>query len=505
LRRRAHVQRALTALLTFSALTSPSTAAALPTEELLDELQYRAFLYFWDEANPSNGIVKDRSASWSPGKMAATGFGMTAILIGIDHGWISREQGRARILTALETLWYGPQGPEPSGNIGYKGFFYHFVDLETAVRTWDCELSPIDTALLFAGILDVREYFSTSDALDVEVRTLSELIVNRADWTFFYNGHGIPLGWTPESGFHPITWLGYNEGMIMYLLAIGSPTYPIPPSSWFTWTAGYEWAMHYGQSFVIFPPLFGHQYTHCWFDFRGIQDVYMRNRGITYFENSRRATLAARAYCMENPLGWMGYGENIWGLTASDDPDVGYIAHGAPPSQNDNGTITPTAAASSIAFAPEIVIPALHQMYDSYGAQLWSKYGFKDAFNPTQNWFASDTIGIDQGPIVIMIENYRTGEVWNRFMQSSYAQQALARTGFEPATPVGTPPRWEGLRSYRRLPRIPSATSPRFRIECLRIRTCASPFTTSPGAWCKSSSTAFSRPGPIGRPFVRTG
>ena len=209
-------------LLTVGVTVCATGAEALTTEELLDELQERAFLYFWNEANPSNGLIKDRNTSWSPGKMAAIGFGLSAICIGIDHGWVTREVGRDRILTSLQTLWTGPQGPEANGNIGYKGFFYHFVDMNTAVRTWDSELSPIDTALLFAGIIDARQYFSTSDSLDVELRCLADSITHRADWSFFYNGLGIPIAWTPETGFdgYP-TWLGYNEAMIMYILAIG--------------------------------------------------------------------------------------------------------------------------------------------------------------------------------------------------------------------------------------------------------------------------------------------
>jgi hypothetical protein len=267
------------------------------------------------------------------------------------------------------------------------------------------------------------------------VRALADSLTGRADWNYFYNGIGIDLGWFPGSGGFG-TWIGYNEAMILYILAIGSPTHPAPDYSWFSWTSGYDWLNQYGYDYVNFPPLFGHQYSHCWVDFRFIQDLYMQGKGITYFENSRRATLAARAYCIDNPLGWVGYGETIWGLTASDDPD-GYVAHGAPPAQNDNGTITPTAAASSIAFAPEVVIPALHAMLDTYGPSLWSTYGFKDAMNPTQNWFATDYLGIDQGPIIIMIENYRNQSVWNRFMQNPDIQTGLSRIGFSAATGVG--------------------------------------------------------------------
>jgi hypothetical protein len=203
----------------------------------------------------------------------------------------------------------------------------------------------------------------------------------------------------------------------------------VPTFTWGYWTSGYNWSTQYGYTYVIFPPLFGHQYSHCWVDFRIIQDEYMRIRGITYHENSRRATLAAREYCIANPLGWAGYGPDLWGLTASDDPD-GYLAHGAPPGQNDNGTITPTAAASSIVFAPEVVTPALHNMYDVYGSMLWGRYGFKDAFNLSRFWWGTDWIGIDQGPIVIMIENHLTGAVWRRNKGNEDLMRGLSRAGF---------------------------------------------------------------------------
>jgi hypothetical protein len=218
--------------------------------------------------------------------------------------------------------------------------------------------------------------------------------------------------------------------MILYVLALGSPTFPIPASAWSAWTSGYRWETHYGMSFVPFPPLFGHQYTEVWVDLRGIQDAYMRSRGIDYFENSRRATLANRAYCMANPMGWEGYGPNVWGLTASDTP-TGYKARGAPPAQNDDGTIAPTAPGGSIAFTPDESIAALRHMYDEYRTRIWGPYGFRDAFNLEADWFDTDYIGIDQGPILLMIENYRTEGVWNRFMQNEDVLGGLERAGFQ--------------------------------------------------------------------------
>ncbi|MBN2172112.1 MAG: T9SS type A sorting domain-containing protein [Candidatus Krumholzibacteriota bacterium] len=424
---------ALVSLLLMAAVAP--AAQAITTAALLDSVQHRAFDYFWNEANPANGLVKDRSTSGSPASIAAVGFGLSAICIGIDHGWITRDQGRERVLTTLTTFWNGPQGSEAAGTMGYKGFFYHFLDMSTGTRVWNCELSSIDTALLIAGVLDASQYFTGGDAEETEIRILADSLFQRVDWEFMRNwGVGIRMGWKPESGFAEFgTWVGYNEAMILYILALGSPTHPVPASTWFTWTSGYQWSTQYGQEYVIFPPLFGHQYSHCWIDYRNRQDIYMASKGITYFENSRRATLAAQAYCVDNPLGHVGYSELVWGLTASDDP-WGYGAHGAPPAQNDNGTITPTAAASSIAFAPEIVIPTLHHLYDSYPSELWGPYGFKDAFNLDQGWWATDYIGIDQGPIVIMIENYHNESVWWRFMQSPYVQDGLATATFLPIT-----------------------------------------------------------------------
>jgi hypothetical protein len=219
--------------------------------------------------------------------------------------------------------------------------------------------------------------------------------------------------------------------MILYLLALGSPTFPISPDAWTAWTSSYTWQTHYGQAFVIFPPLFGHQYSHVWIDFRNIQDIYMRDKGLDYFENSRRATLANRAYAIANPLGWADYGEDVWGLTASDIPS-NYKARGAPPPESDDGTITPTAVGGSFAFTPRESMAALRHIYAAYRTQIWGPYGFKDAFNPSMKWFATDYLAIDQGPMVLMIENFRSGRIWRVFMQHTAIQNGLAKAGFVP-------------------------------------------------------------------------
>ncbi len=418
-------------------LLAASGARALTTDELLEETQRRTFNFFWNEANSTNGLIKDRSTTGSPASIAAVGFGLSAICIGIDHGWVSRTDGRARVLTTLNTFWTKPQGSGAAGIIGYKGLYYHFLDMNTGFRTWDCELSTIDTALLLAGVIDSKQYFDTSDPLDIQVRQLADSIYYRCDWDWARNGNTrIMMGWKPGTQFSGFgQWVGYNEAMILYLLALGSPTHPVPATAWSGWTTGYNWQTYYGQSYVVFPPLFGHQYSHCWVDFRFNRDPYMVTHNSTYFENSRRATYAQRSYCIANPSNRIGYGENLWGLTASDDP-FGYSAHGAPPAQNDNGTITPTAAISSIAFAPEISIPCMEYMYNTFSSSLFGPYGFRDAFSLTNGWWDADYLGIDQGPIIVMIENYRNQNIWDRFMQNADVQRGLQRAGFVPATDV---------------------------------------------------------------------
>ncbi len=402
----------------------------------LDLVQRASFDFFWQEANPGNGLIKDRSASGAPCSIASVGFGLSSICVAIDRGWISREAGRNRVLTTLKTFWEKPQGRDPQGYIGYKGFFYHFLDMSTALRTWNSELSSIDTALLLAGILDAKQYFSNPDPSENQLRALADSIYYRVDWQFMRNFQpNVTLGWFPETGFINAWWRGYNEAMIMCILGLGSPTHPLPSSIWNAWTIGYSWQTHYGFSYVNFPPLFGHQYSHCWIDFRNIQDDYMRQRGIDYFENSRRATLAARQYCIVNPLRRVGYGPNVWGITASDGPN-GYAARGAPPAENDDGTIAPTAAGGSMPFTPVESLAALRYMYDTYRNQIWTKYGFRDAFNLTRNWWGPDVIGIDEGPIVMMIENYRTQSIWKRFMQNPDIQRGLKAAGFTTITNV---------------------------------------------------------------------
>ena len=432
----------LLALASALVLTSAPAHAQTPDAAILDSLQYTAFRYFWVEANAANGLVKDRSTANSPASIAATGFGLSAMCIGADHGWITRQQARDRVLTTLNTFVNGPEGTASTGIIGNKGLFYHFLDMGTATRAWSSELSTIDTALLFAGILDVRQYFDGVDVNETLIRTFADSIVHRADWNFARNLHPyILMGWKPntEGGFGSYGgWIGYNEGLLLYVIASGSPTHGVPnPAAWNAWTSGYSWQTWYGYDFLVCPPLFTHQYPACWVDFRDKRDAYMLGKNSDYFQNSVRASLAQVQYCSQNPNHMLGYSDSLWGLTASDDPS-GYVAHGAPPAQSDDDTITPTAAISSLPFTPAESMRCIRNLWNNYRTYarpasnpLWGVYGFKDAFNLGFQWVGTDYLGIDQGPILLMIENARTGKVWQRMMANADIQRGLASAGFQ--------------------------------------------------------------------------
>jgi hypothetical protein len=405
--------------------------AFVTDEALLDLLQASAFDYFWREVNPRNGLIRDRNTTNAPCSIAAVGFGLSAITIGIDRGWISRAEGGERVRTTLRTFSEGAQGESPEGTMGHRGWYYHFIDMRTGHRFWKCELSTIDTALLLAGAVDARHYFVGSDPLESEVRDLANRLVERVDWRWMLGDRDtLPMGWNPGDGFLKSRWVGYNEAMLLYLLGMGAARDPLPSSCWAGWTAGYQWQRAHGFDFVRFEPLFGHQYSHAWIDFREISDDWMRGRGLDYFENSRRATLAQQAYAVANPGGFKGYGATVWGFTACDGPR-GYGARGAPPAFNDDGTIAPTAVGGALPFAPEASVAALRTFHERFGSRLWTAYGFRDAFNLHQDWWGPDVLGIDQGVVLLMIENYRTGRGWRRFMQAPEVQRGLAAAGFK--------------------------------------------------------------------------
>jgi hypothetical protein len=440
---------------------APTPVDPRRAEAFLDTLEQRTFQWFWDTTDPRTGLTPDRWPARTFSSVAAIGFALTAYPIGVERSYVSRQAAAERTLSTLRFLWQLPQGEAATGVSGYRGFFYHFLDYERGHRFETVELSTIDTSLLLGGVLFCQSYFTGSTADEVSIRAHADSLYRRVDWAWARNRPpAVSMGWKPGEGFLQSDWHGYNEAMILYVLALGSPTFSVEPAAWDEWTKSYRWAEFYGQRHVNFDPLFGHQYSHVWIDFRGIRDGYMRGKGIDYFENSRRATLSQRAYALTNPQRWVGYGTNEWGLTASDGPADGratvdgvdrefhtYWARGVAAGEiHDDGTIAPTAVGGSVPFAPEITIPALIAMREKYGDRLFTKYGFLDAFNatfpktgltpqtgtvaPGTAWFDSDYLGIDQGPIIAMIENHRTGLIWRVMRTNPYIKTGLKRAGF---------------------------------------------------------------------------
>jgi hypothetical protein len=332
---------------------------------------------------------------------------------------------------------------------GYKGFYYHFLRMDTGLREWRCELSSVDTGLLMMGILFARNYYDRDNETENQIRSQGSLMLGNIEWDFMMMpdsgnyARQISMGWHPESGLHKMGWSGYNEALFLYILAAGTGL-ENAKESYRSWLSSYKWQTPYeGLSHVAFPPLFGHQFSHCFIDFRGLADEYMRDKGIDYFENSRRATRVQRQYAIDNPHGWVGYDSLCWGVTASDGPGdkynfgerefLGYAGRGTSgPEYNyfDDGTIAPYGPLSSLPFAPEIVIPTIRSINEKMGDKIWGRYGYYDSFNLTAGWVNDDFIGIDQGPMLIMIENFRTGLVWNYVMNDPVIQKGLQTLGF---------------------------------------------------------------------------
>jgi hypothetical protein len=444
------------------AVAGPPQAKSTTAPALVDDLEQRTFRFFWDSANPVNGLVPDHYPGESFSSIAAVGFGLTAYGVGVERGYITRQQAIDRTLATLRFFDRAPQGDSEDDDTGYQGFFYHFLDMHSGKRfaRWT-ELSTVDTSLLLGGVLFAQSYYDRDTPPEHEIRDLADRIYRRVDWNWAQTRTPlISMGWTPGGKFIPQDWEGYDEGMLIYVLALGSPTHPVGADAWTAWTRTYapNWGKFQGQQLLNFGPLFGHQYSHVWIDFRGIRDAWSRAHDLDYFENSRRAVIAQRNYAIANPGGWTGYGKNVWGLTASNGPGgfivdgphrrevfQGYTARGAGLGYNvDDGTIAPTAAAGSIAFAPELVIPALTEMKRLYGKDIYNRYGFVDAFNPSfhvqtelrtgklvpMGWVDTVQLGIDQGPIVLMIENWRSDFVWKVMKKNPYIRKGLERAGF---------------------------------------------------------------------------
>ena len=414
------------------AATQPSPSCSLPLppptrlspedEPFLEELESANFCFFWEQANPQTGLIKDRCNVRADDRgivasIAATGFGLTAICIGHQRGYITLPEARDRVLATLRFLWK----KLPT----HRGFFYHWANVNTGERIWDSEVSSVDTAILLCGILTCRHHFQPHS----EITGLAYDIFNRVDWTWLSEDTSLlPHGWTPEIGFLPYRWDYYSELMMMYLLGLGSFAHPLKVDTWNAWKRTlfeYEGLRYIGS----FAPLFAHQYSQAWFDFRGKRDKYA-----DYFQNSIIATEVHRRFCLELAGQFPDYSDNLWGITASDSQH-GYVIWGGPPITGPiDGSVVPSATAGSLPFLPQPTMRVLKNIKQQYGPHVWSPYGFVNAFNPLRGWYDTDVIGIDTGITMVMAENVRTGFVWDTFMKNPEAQRGMERAGFKSST-----------------------------------------------------------------------
>ena len=429
-------------------------------DERMDDLQRRAFRYFEIEVNLVNGLIRDkvgpadRDATNWPCSIAAVGFALASYPVAVTRGFMTREAAIERTLTTLRFFAGSVQGPEPDAT-GYRGFYYHFLDMQTGRRAWACELSTVDTALLIAGMLTCAHFFTDDAPDEAAIRTVADAMYRRVEWDKALDQAAtLYMGWRPETGFLAPSWSGYNEALLLYILALGSPTHPVPVDSYRAWTRGYEWKRVYDIEYLYSAALFTHQFPHIWIDFRGVQDAFMREKGIDYFENSRRATYIQRQYAMTNPMGFKGYSANAWGLSASEGPGeetvlingierhfFGYVARGVPYGPDD-GSLTPAAVAACLPFAPEIVLPAIECFVNDRRLHDANPYGFRATINPTYgeksgpagSWVSPWHFGISQGPVVLMIENHRSGLLWSLMRECPYIEQGLKRAGFHGRT-----------------------------------------------------------------------
>lgn len=436
-------------------------------ERRIARLQRATCGYFERMADPSSGLVCDNSRSDSPATIAGSGLAMASYVVAAERGYVPRDRAVERVLATLRFFWHARQGDDRRAT-GHRGFFYHFLEMESGARLGDCELSTLDSAILFVGALVAAAYFGGENAAEQEIRELADALYRRADWAWMLDAYGaVGHGWRPERGFIPYAYTGYNEALFLYVLALASPTHPIPRESYARWLSTYQWKTIYGHEHLYAGPLFIHQLSHIWMDFRGIQDAFMRDRDIDYFENSRRATYIQQEYARRNPRGFSGYDAHSWGITASDGPgpaecEVGgrmrrfhaYRARGVPFGLDD-GTLSPWAVVASLPFAPEIVLPTLEQL-DARYPEMTGEFGYKCSFNPSfcegatvaggesarhrrprsghgreVGWLSQGYYAIDQGPVVLMIENYRSGLIWQLMRRCPYIVAGLRRAGFD--------------------------------------------------------------------------
>jgi hypothetical protein len=388
-------------------------------EAFLEDVESAHFRFFWEQMNPDTGVVRDRCNAITPdksdlGSIASLGFGLTAMCIGDKRGYVPRNEARGRVLNALRFMW--KKLPN------HRGFFYHWANVNSGERLWDSEVSSIDTAILLCGVLTCGAYFEHS-----EISELASMIFNRVDWSWLSEDTTLlPHGWRPETGFLQYRWDDYSEMMMMYLLGLGSTSYLLPTETWDAWKRQifeYNGVRYYSS----FAPLFVHQYSQAWFDFRNKHDKYT-----DYFQNSITATQVHRQFCIDMSSQFPDYSENLWGITASDSPR-GYVVWGGPPATGPiDGTVVPCASGGSLPFLPQECLQVLQTIKNKYGKRAWTRYGFVDAFNPLTDWYDTDVIGIDLGITMLMAENARTGFVWETFMRNPEAQRGMKRAGFVP-------------------------------------------------------------------------
>jgi hypothetical protein len=426
------------------------TAIEPADEQMLDRLQSAAYDYFLKATRPSNGLVADTSRAGSPASIATVGFALSAYPVAVSHGWIDRD---AAVQLSLAALRFFSASDQTGGaaSTGHRGFYFHFLDVDSGARTWQSELSSIDTALLIVGMLTAAAYFDAATPAETELRHLANALYERVDWRWAQHGDdAVALGWKPECGFLNYGWQGYNEAIVLYALGLGSPTHPLTPASFEAWTVTYQWENLYGIDFLYAGPLFVHQFSHAWIDFRGIRDRFMREKDCDYFENSRRAAQVQRQYAIRNPRSFEGYAQDCWGLSAGDGPSVepqrvagrrqsfyGYAARGVPWGPDD-GTITGSSTLASLVFAPEIALPALRTMFerlpDGRGRSVRASGFNATARDPEQpgmgGWISEGEFGLEQGMIVLMLENFRSGQLWRLTRSIPCLRAGLKRAGF---------------------------------------------------------------------------
>lgn len=412
---------------------------------MLERLQNAAFQYFLDHTDATTGLVADTSRPDSPASIAVVGFALSCYPIGVERGWIARADAASLTLKALRFFWHSPQGAAADAT-GYKGFYYHFLDMRTGKRVWTCELSLIDTTLLLAGMLTAATYFTAPDAEETEIRALADGLYRRVDWQWAQNGgKTVTQGWKPECGFLQSGWEGYSEAAILYVLGLASPTFALPLNSFGGWTSTYQWENIYGYEFLYAGPLFIHLFSHAWIDFRGIQDDFMREKGSDYFENSRRAVSIQREYAARNPYGFVGYSPNVWGITAGDGPGnedlredgrdrrfFGYTERGVPYGRDD-GTIAPWGMLAALPFSPPSALTTIRRLMERY-PDICVDGRMSSGFNPSLidqgGWISEGYYGLDQGIVVMMIENHRSGLIWALMRSCPYIASGLRRAGF---------------------------------------------------------------------------